>query len=975
MAFDVSHPGRLPSQAEYQALSKTEREVLFQATLTPADSITFVTHEKVGQPFTYDEYCKAADRERAHRDKMAAGLPQGSTAYFGGVDRYKKSLDSFPSVEDAFQRAKNFQIDLYDKGLAHVDGLLKKNAEGVSDLNVYLLAACVQGYFASGPDQAKANLREVLEFYGSDKTGSHIATQATLLWGLYRGQILDHLSDDHEQKLKEYFTEKKVNGVLQDPSLQNIDETTQAVISALRKNVPTFVDQLATVETSATFQDHGRVVFTDMRDVLAREKDKTRFDHGNWWHLYDFMLNYKTPEAKREFCRQVGISVETMDRALAGEAAPESASPKEKEFAASMQKARWEHKGREMYGAGVKLVICIGLGIAAGYTLGPAMGGIAAASGSAAGGTFDVAEVRGRRERAQAQVVSDLEDTGVGSKAYVASLETEEDHAYGAALATTALSAGTGALIFEGGPLVTGAKEFGKNFLEAGATGTADGRLTDLEYNNERRRLEGNETPYDTTDAVTGVVTNATVAAVFGGAMTVGMQGAPHLVSGSKTRTRSSEAPEVIPRVEVPLEAANNNDGFRTLSFRDLPPERQASLRDIDTAYKKYGDEESLVMMPDGDVIPVPGKFDRAHSTAVKGEQGDGTVQRGRLLAHSQSDTIVPSAEDCRVFLAQAKDRPGEEFVTHITAHAKTPGGDPELLEVRIKYDPATDSFDVQAKATQASIVELDQVDAAFEKAQKDFAKLSPDAQEAARTDMAAMPRIYASRFLSQDPNSAHCVTNSFVNSLQHRLMQSGDPPLYKDQLEILETALWLTYFKNMGQTGKARVNLKYPNPNAGFPNRFLPSTMTEIFKNLGMPVSCVETRLTKNFFSDSPLLSQGKERLTAPNNPFVAKTLHMRKGQFLSPDHQMAAGHSMTVSRFDPETGHLDVVDQLNVGKIETSNWEDISSQQGVELSFYGFYQESSDQLIKISDIFENIDFSALKKQNEVMAKELGYK
>lgn len=150
---------------------------------------------------------------------------------------------------------------------------------------------------------------------------------------------------------------------------------------------------------------------------------------------------------------------------------------------------------------------------------------------------------------------------------------------------------------------------------------------------------------------------------------------------------------------------------------------------------------------------------------------------------------------------------------------------------------------------------------------------------------------------------------------------------------------------------------------------------MTEVLKNLGLSVSCVETKLTENFFSGSPLLSQGKEALTAQNNPFVAKTLHMGKDQFLSPDHRMAASHSMTVSRFDPETGRLDVVDQLKVGEIKASNWGNISQQQGVELSFYGFYQESSDQLVKISDIFESIDFSALKKQNEVMAKELGYK
>ena len=214
---------------------------------------------------------------------------------------------------------------------------------------------------------------------------------------------------------------------------------------------------------------------------------------------------------------------------------------------------------------------------------------------------------------------------------------------------------------------------------------------------------------------------------------------APVAILGDALQDVTPLHANTAPKSRVTPDPANNNQGFREISFSDLPPERQTQLHKMDETYQRTGDEESLVVMPDGNELQVPGKGDRALSTAYDSNSEAG-VQRGRIAAHTQRDTIVPSQEDCRVFLAQAKDHPGEEFVTYITAQSKTSGSDPELLEVRIKYNSATDSFNVQTKATKGSVKELDQVDLAFEKAQEDFAKLTPHEQEAARAEMAAMP-------------------------------------------------------------------------------------------------------------------------------------------------------------------------------------------------------------------------------------------
>lgn len=83
-------------------------------------------------------------------------------------------------------------------------------------------------------------------------------------------------------------------------------------------------------------------------------------------------------------------------------------------------------------------------------------------------------------------------------------------------------------------------------------------------------------------------------------------------------------------------------------------------------------------------------------------------------------------------------------------------------------------------------------------------------------------------------------------------------------------------------------------------------------------------------------------------------------------------------MTAFDLETGDIDVLDQLKSAEIEASNWRYISSQQQgcrAKLWFRGFVHKSSNRMLKIADIIDSIDFSKLQKQNEVIAKELGYR
>lgn len=457
--------------------------------------------------------------------------------------------------EGALETLKNFELMLYDVSLQHYESLLAPRDNGIRDLNATLFAAYVQGYFGGGgAAQAGANVGGILEYYGDIG-----AMDRVRLCQSY-GDLLHGLKSEQKSALFAYCRKSGLNPRLDNFELAGIDETTQAVLSALIKNQPELLDGLREIETSEPYESAVIPLFEHVRNTVKGEIEKTKA-MTDPEELCEILSHYPTEEGKALVYGLIGLDPALVDHAdqwlVKPSAETDEAQWQLARFIADENSDRvWVERGT--LGVQIFLTFVIGAivthltaGAAAPLVIAEAGEILAAANavrvanasrrayaffevaGSPAfqagtataiiGGTasmaWEVSDIDQRLATAEALAYSDTFGLGVGSRAYVESIKTEEKYAVVTGIANMIPGVGTAGILVKGNVLGKLALEFLKAGGEGLAGSAADGRIFDFEYNDERRRLEGNDTPYTAGDAVCGFLMSGFMSAAMGGGM------------------------------------------------------------------------------------------------------------------------------------------------------------------------------------------------------------------------------------------------------------------------------------------------------------------------------------------------------------------------------------------------------------------------------------------------------------------------
>ncbi|MBI4410987.1 MAG: transglutaminase domain-containing protein [Deltaproteobacteria bacterium] len=589
----------------------------------------------------------------------------------------------FNTVDDAYAHLQQYENNLFQKGLDHLDNLLQDRPTGVSDLNARLFSAYVRG-LATGKDQAYKNVEAILTAWGNTEGGNVDLYNVAVLTGAY-SRIIGSLDYSQRQAIKKTYAKYGVGAVETDWLMAGeLDKATQAVVHSLLQVKPDMMDQLAVLEGSDFFQKNIRSFFAHARGLIESALTES-IDTTDPASIYDRVAHYQTGEGKKIIYGELGLSEKLVDLADNGESQPRGLSDRTWKLAQAVADSRRNYTYREYAWTAARFAGLIGLSIASGGIAGAAFGTEAIAAGALTGavvggagaGALDIYDATRNLNQAQAAYYSDVELTGAGSRAYVETLE--EAKTYAVANAFTSTAAGVALAPFGGAQGASILYRVGQQALVGSLQGTTtaltDGRVMDSGHAKKRLIQEGEEDQAQNYTPVYGVVMAATIGAVMGGGFELGGVGVGKF------------AKWLVPGKGLDLTIDFNAEGSPAVVYVRSPDGESVPVKVIGVEGKKV-----TVEMPDGSRVSLHTSEENIRVLTLR-QTEEWTGDEDTLIADKPPEVMADRRS--RVALVEAEvtqagprdRRSAPKFADHFTApvvHETPPALQARLADLRI---------------------------------------------------------------------------------------------------------------------------------------------------------------------------------------------------------------------------------------------------------------------------------------------------